>query len=370
MQQVLFYIPIKTSWFPHGIPIFGFGLMLFLAFFLCTWLAGRRAEREGVAKEDMQDLALWLFLGGLLGARIVFLLVEVKETNLLNFLYQLPRIWDGGIVLYGSILGGLAAFAIVYYVSLKFKGLRVLQITDIVSPSIAVGICLGRIGCLLNGCCYGQVACTECAAVRPVQFPVSAPPRYALVENGWQTVAGFTLDPRQPEEGVRVGQVEPNSPAAQAGLEDGDIITAAEGRTVEKPADLAQVFSYRNWPPGKKDLTLTVQRGTSLTYRPQTIGLQPTQLYESISMALLFLLLSAYYPLRTREGQVTALLMVCYGVHRFLNEQLRGDPRPEGFEWVGSVIAILGGLALAAWLQTRPAPFATPGKSLPTPAQA
>src|SRR5262249_32514251 len=52
-----------------SIPVYGFGMMLFLAFLACTWLGGRRGEREGISRETIQDIAIWVFVGGLLGAR-------------------------------------------------------------------------------------------------------------------------------------------------------------------------------------------------------------------------------------------------------------------------------------------------------------
>src|SRR5258708_953498 len=109
MQQVLFRIPIP--FLLPGVPIYGFGMMLCLALFLCTWLAGRRAEREGIPHVIIQDLAIWLFIGGLVGARITYLLQEPPPT-FFDFLYQLPRIWDGGIILYGSVLGGMSGYAL------------------------------------------------------------------------------------------------------------------------------------------------------------------------------------------------------------------------------------------------------------------
>ena len=93
-----------------------------------------------------------------------------------------------------------------------------------------------------------------------------------------------------------------------------------------------------NWPRGETQLRLTVKHAKNdeavelPTIAPRTLGLHPTQLYEVVSMVLLFLVLTAYYPLRRRPGQVMAVLMVGYGIHRSLNELLRDDPRPQGFE--------------------------------------
>jgi prolipoprotein diacylglyceryltransferase len=360
MQQVLWRIPILQNWFPDGIPIYGFGMMLFLAFIACTWLGGCRAQRVGIAKEHIQDLAIWLFVGGLLGARITYLLQEQPRPTPVEFLKRLPQIWNGGIILYGSILGALAGYAGAWFFIFRKRHIPTLKLADVIAPSVALGLCLGRLGCFLNGCCYGQVACPDCAVYPRVHFPLSAPAREALVEEGYQTAAGFTLAERQPGDGARVGQVVPGSPAADSGLRPGDLIVGADGQDVKSPEDLnAYLGGLRNWPRGKTDLQLTVvhaggERQELPPFSPRTLGLYPTQLYESVSMVLLLLLLLAYEPFRRAEGQVMALLMVGYAVHRYLNELLRDDPRPVGFERYASVFLFAAGLALWLWLQFRP----------------
>jgi phosphatidylglycerol---prolipoprotein diacylglyceryl transferase len=347
MQQVLFHIPVWTPWTFYRLPIYGFGMMLFLAFLLCTWLAGRRAEREGISRETIQDLAIWLFLGGLVGARILYLLEKNPRPSFLGLLYELPFIWEGGIILYGAVLGALASSAIAYWLIYRHRGIRYLKLADIIAPSIAIGLCLGRIGCFLNGCCYGQVACLDCP-VCSVHFPLSAPARYSLVDEGFQTSAGFTYASTQYQfgTGIKVGRVEPGSAAALAGLKAGDIIEDVDGKLMQTPDELSKYLGG-DWPRGKTDLTIKVIGKDPITFTPRTLGLHPTQLYETISMFLLFLFLTAIYPLRQREGQIIALLMVCYGIHRFLNEILRNDPRPVGFERYSSVILIGAGLVLA-----------------------
>ncbi len=351
---------------PNGLPIYGFGMMLFLAFIICTWVAGRGAESEGVAREHIQDLAIWLFIGGLIGARITFLIAERPDLAWKEKLDQIYKIWDGGIVLYGSVIGALVSYVVAYFLIFRRYKLSTLKLADILAPSIAVGLCLGRFGCFLNGCCYGQVACPTCP-VYAVHFPLSAPAREGLVEEGYQTAAGFTLAPddQQPRDGARVGAVDPHSLAYASNLRSGDVILELrpvlpdEDPHVANVEDLIHKLAYK-WPRGERELSLKVVHKDSEkveelpTFTPRTLGLHPTQLYEVVSMSLMFLLLTAYYPLRRQAGQVIAVLMAGYGVHRYLNELLRDDPRPKGFESYTSVVLILAGIALWTYLQRRP----------------
>jgi phosphatidylglycerol:prolipoprotein diacylglycerol transferase len=362
MQQVLFRIPIKTGWTPEGIPIYGFAAMLLLAFLICTWIGTRRAEKEGIRKEWLQDLIIWLFVGGILGARLTFLLAEDDPgqpwtTRLVSALAEFFKIWNGGLVLYGSIIGGLVGYILAYLLRFRKLGLSTWKLADVVAPPLAVGLCLGRIGCFLNGCCYGAVACPDCWQVH---FPLSGMPRFALVRDGYQTAAGFTMSDRAEDERT-VGVVAAGSPAAASGLRSGDIIVKL--RDFPSSGDERPVNSYReldhylgrDWTRGKNDLALTVQRGKQpialAPFVPRTLGLHPTQLYESISMFLVFLLLCAYSGFRRRPGEVMALLMFCYGLQRYVVEMLRDDPRPIGFEKYISILLMIVGPVLFVWLR-------------------
>src|SRR5262249_37620279 len=124
------------------------------------------------------------------------------------------------------------------------------------------------------------------------------------------------------------------------------------------------------WPRGRNDVQLTVERdGRKIdlpAISPRTLGLHPTQVYESISMILLMLVLLAYYGLRRRPGEVMVLFIFGYAVHRFLNEALRNDTDPISIgPWSthltlsqnGSILFFLLGCVLAwyLWIAGRPA---------------
>jgi phosphatidylglycerol:prolipoprotein diacylglycerol transferase len=338
MQQVLFSIPPET-----GLPVYGFGIMLLIAISTAAWLAGRRAEAEGIGNRDsLYDFFVWVVLGGLIGARLLFVILFPEPGNpILNFF----RIWDGGIVFYGSAIGGMIAGIIARRRFLSKFNISIFTLADVVAPSIAIGLCLGRIGCFLNGCCWGHVACPECVAAH---FPLMTTPAREMVRD-YQTSAGFAMDPRADDERT-VGAVEPDSAAVGSGLEPGDVIVGMDGKPLADYRDLTATL--RDWPRGKKDVTLTVRRGTQELvlppYIPRTVGLVPTQIYESISMFLVFLVLLALYPLRKYDGQVMVVLMLCYAVHRFFNETLRNDTPSYYIDLLGAHIPL--GLTFSQWI--------------------
>jgi prolipoprotein diacylglyceryltransferase len=273
--------------------------------------------------ERIRDLTLWIFLGGIIGARVFYMWQywhEIEEP-----LFEFFQFWRGGIVFYGSAIGGLLAALIGQRYLLRQFDISAWQLADLLAPSIAIGLAIGRIGCFLNGCCWGHAACPDCVGV---QFPLmTAPARYEMLRY-LQTSAGFAMEPRLGDDRT-VGAVEPGSAAEAAGLQAGDVILAIDGDAISGAGALHNAFHPNTWPRGKKDLTLTVRRGSEEivlpAFTPRTIPLMPTQIYESISMSLIFLILILVYPQRQYDGQVMVVLMLSYAVHRFFNEMLRHD---------------------------------------------
>lgn len=335
MDQVLFWIPIHTAWTPQGIPIYGFGLMLFLAFIAGNFVASRLARRIGVAPEKLQDLLIWVFVFGLVGGRLLYFWVEqAPERRTLAGFFE---IWNGGIVFYGGAIGGAIGGVLFYRRLMKPFGVSPWQVADVIAPGVAIGLCLGRLGCFLNGCCYGYVAPPEAIAVH---FPsLTAPARDQLVsEQGRQTLLGFSMDDHAKDDRT-VGIVAAGSAAQASGLKPGDVIVAVRPGGDE---EFREVHDYKalypmlgDWPRGEERIALRVRRGAQTidlpAFEPRLIGLYPTQVYESISAFLLFLGLCALYPLRKYDGQVIAWLMLAYAVHRYVNESLRDDT--ERFLW-------------------------------------
>ena len=128
--------------------VHSWGVFLMLGFLLAGWRAARNARRYNISGEHMWDVALWALLGGVIGARIAYVLITPNEfRSPLSALY----IWKGGMTFYGGLIGGILAGALVC----RLRRINVLDVADLAALSLPIGYALGRIGCFFNGCCYG-----------------------------------------------------------------------------------------------------------------------------------------------------------------------------------------------------------------------
>ncbi len=157
MRPILFVLP------GSGLRIHSYGVMIFVACAAALMMAVWRARREKVDPNAVYELATWLFLGGVIGARAFYF---VQHPEAFHEPSDLFRTWQGGNVFYGCILGGLTG-SILYWLRRPFPFWRM---ADAVAPAVAIGAAVGRIGCFLNGCCHGAV----CDVPWAVRFPAGS----------------------------------------------------------------------------------------------------------------------------------------------------------------------------------------------------
>jgi phosphatidylglycerol:prolipoprotein diacylglycerol transferase len=124
---------------------------LMLASVVGVELAIREARRSGDDPREVLRIGVPTILAGLLGARIGHF-VFVQPSALAGDPLALLRVWEGGMVFYGGFLLGLATLIL----GCRLRKLSLLRFGDVAAGPVMVGLALGRMGCLSNGCCYGR----------------------------------------------------------------------------------------------------------------------------------------------------------------------------------------------------------------------
>jgi phosphatidylglycerol:prolipoprotein diacylglycerol transferase len=139
--------------------------MIAIAFIVAITIAAKRASACGEDPQNILDLCLYLMISSIAGARLCYVFTNWSyyRSNLIEILF----IHKGGLVFYGGVILG----TIVAVVFLKLKKLSVWKYLDILTPSLAIGHAIGRIGCFLNGCCFGKVIQNNTLQFLGVRFP-------------------------------------------------------------------------------------------------------------------------------------------------------------------------------------------------------
>jgi phosphatidylglycerol:prolipoprotein diacylglycerol transferase len=157
----------------QGVPVRGYGAMLLAAATAGTWLSIVRGRRMGFDADTILALGMEVFLWGIVGARL-FYVIEYHDQ-----FFAAGRSWPeslaavlnvaaGGLVVFGS----LPTAAVAAWRFASRRGLSLPRLADCIAPGLLVGLAIGRVGCFLNGCCYGG----PCDLPWAVRFPPESPP--------------------------------------------------------------------------------------------------------------------------------------------------------------------------------------------------
>jgi phosphatidylglycerol:prolipoprotein diacylglycerol transferase len=126
-----------------------YGVLLATAVVLALWTLRLRADRAGMDGGQLVDFALWLVIWALVGAKLLLIVVELPRY------LRDPASLVGVLRAGGVFLGGFIAAVVAAVVLLRRYKLPALPTFDVIVPSLALGHCIGRIGCLMAGCCWG-----------------------------------------------------------------------------------------------------------------------------------------------------------------------------------------------------------------------
>ncbi len=148
------------------ISVHSYGVMLALSFILGIYLAIREGEKRGIRGDDIVNLGMVIIISSVFGARLFYVLFHLEEFRG-RWIYTFWPVQEDGTIGLGGliVLGGFLTAFIASAVYILVKKLDFWKVADSVAPSIALGVFLTRIGCFLNGCCFGKACSLPWAVV-------------------------------------------------------------------------------------------------------------------------------------------------------------------------------------------------------------
>ena len=153
-----------------------YGVALAAAFAFAVLIAVKRGKSAGYDFSQIYDLSIVIIVSSLIGSRFAYVVLHFEEFR--------GRMWDiispiqsnGQIGIAGMVqLGGVVFAIIAFVIYARIKKMNLGKIADVLVPSLAIGIAIGRIGCFLNGCCFGEL----CDLPWAVKFPPGSFAHYA-----------------------------------------------------------------------------------------------------------------------------------------------------------------------------------------------
>ena len=141
--------PVLLQW--GWITIYSYGFMLALGVVLSVVLLLRSAKREGFAEDNILDISIIALIAGVIGSRLLYVFLYEWEFFRLHP-WKILDLRSQGLVFYGGLI--LGGFCVLGYIVIK--KLSFWKLADLFAPYLALGYAFGRIGCFLNGCCYGK----------------------------------------------------------------------------------------------------------------------------------------------------------------------------------------------------------------------
>ena len=160
---------LKFAVYEQQLSFHAYPTMLAVAFLVGTLLTVRDANRLDPPIPGTPQGGVWAFLSALVGAK-VFWILQYSEPK---YLWHMFFVWEGGLVYYGGLIGG--AVGLLAYI--KINKFPVLRGGDVCMPFLALGQAITRVGCFLNGCCWGGVTTVPWG----IQFPKNSNPYAAQV---------------------------------------------------------------------------------------------------------------------------------------------------------------------------------------------
>lgn len=153
-----------------GFTLTSYGFMAALGALAAIFIFDRNLHHAALSEKQATTITILVIISGLAGARIYYVIQYYDEIFHFMSFWSIFKIWEGGLVFYG---GPLLVLPVIYFYCRREK-LVFRSVLDICAPALTVAHALGRIGCLLNGCCFSTVACSMPWAVTYPAFSEAA----------------------------------------------------------------------------------------------------------------------------------------------------------------------------------------------------
>jgi len=293
MHPELFEIP-----FIH-LTIRSFGMMMVIGFLLGFYLLGKLGRKISSNPQLITNLALYCLIAGVVGARVFYVVHHFDKLE--RPLASMFAVWQGGLEFYGGVI---FAIPVIVLYSRRHK-LPIRQCLDIMAIVLMLGLSFGRLGCFLNGCCFGKQTDLPWA----VRFPYDSFAYFSQINANSQR----------------------NRSESQLELPHNEYSSYPDITTKLYPKPFEELTEQQKFE---------VTKG-----KYQCLRIHPTQLYSSANAALLCMLLYLFWRrsqraagsgntrmILIRPGHTFALALVLYGITRFLIEYLRDD-NPFEYAW-------------------------------------
>jgi phosphatidylglycerol:prolipoprotein diacylglycerol transferase len=338
MYPELFEIP-----FVH-LTVKSYGLMMVIGFLVAVYVIRSLSRDIASSPQMITNAALYSLIAGVVGARLFYVVHHYSEFK--GDWHYIFAIWHGGL----ELLGGVAFTLVVIIAYLFHHKLPVRRYLDILAIGLMLALAFGRIGCHLNGCCFGKPTQLPLA----VRFPYYSPSYLSQV---FPDPARNRSKPWLKLPGEFFGYVN------------------SEGRWIE--AQWGKLKPYKLLSDEEK------YEVTNGIYR--ALKVHPTQLYSAVNAALLSLILCLFWrwginaeksalvkKFAPKPGCTFALMFVLYGITRSLLEFLRDDNPFEVdsltiSQIIGIGLAVLGLILIPIFLRAGPDKISLSYSGKPTP---
>ena len=299
MFPELFEIPFTS------LTVKSYGLMMVIGFLAAVSLIRHLSRNITPDPQLITNAALYSLIGGVVGARLFYILHHFEDFK--ENLASVFAIWQGGLELLGGVI--LAITIIFFY--LLYHKLPIRRYLDILAIALMLALVFGRIGCFLNGCCFGK----------PTELPWAV--CFPYNSFAYNSQINANLERNRPDPQLRLPQEE----------------------------YISYIDNDGNWHP-KLYENLTEQQKIEVTKgKYRCLPVHPTQLYSSAAGAILCLILYLFWrrsqkpggKILIQPGCTFSFMFIIYGTFRFFMEFLRDD---NPFEFDGLTISQIIGIAM------------------------